>query len=240
MQAFVPGVWAKETMKKLFVLQRQPIGEHQFLLDIFSAEQGRLSVVTPKRSSKQNFYIPDCFQQCQADWRPGEDWPNIKVLQLQQSYELADSALYCGLYLNELLVRLLSRHEPLPLLFQVYRSVLMGLEQGGAAEPWLRLFEHQLLQQLGYGVCWQYDSLQRPIDRKLSYRFNAQDGFVLHGAGQYSGADIHAFNVWLQNFSQLPGSVSVWQMAKQVLRLSLENILERPLVSRELFSATTI
>ena len=227
-------------MKTLFVLQRQPVGEQQFLLDIFSAEAGRLSVVTPQRSAKQNAFIPDYFQQCRADWRPGEDWPQVKVLQPDQSYTLSNNALYCGLYLNELLVRLLSRHEPLPLLFQVYRSVLMGLEQAGAAEPWLRLFEHQLLQQLGYGVCWQHDSLQRPIERQLSYRFTAQDGFVLHGVGQYSGADIHAFNAWLQNFSQLPGSVSVWQMAKQVLRLSLENILERPLVSRELFSATTI
>lgn len=227
-------------MKKLFVLQRQPVGEHQFLLDVFSADAGRLAVVTPRRSAKQNTFTPDCFQQCQADWRAGEDWPNIKVVQLQQRFELAGNALYCGLYLNELLVRLLSRNEPLPVLFQVYRSVLNGLQQGGSAEPWLRLFEHQLLLQLGYGVSWQYDSLQRQIDARQCYQFNAQEGFVLHGAGQYSGADILAFKTWLQDFSRLPASVSVWQMAKQVLRLSLENILERPLVSRELFTATSL
>lgn len=233
-------------MKKLFVLQRQPVGEHQFLLDIFSAEAGRLSVVTPKRSSKKDTFIPDYFQQCQADWRAGEDWPQIKVLQLRQSFLLRNNSLYCGLYLNELLTRLLPRNEPAHDLFHLYASVINALEENndsdnaGALEPWLRLFEYQLLQQLGLGFSWQQDSLSRPITADQRYQFNPQEGFYLHGKGFFRGSDILAFASWLKNFAEVPVDVSVWQTAKQVLRLALENVLERPLISRQLFNPSKI
>lgn len=233
-------------MKKLFVLQRQPVGEHQFLLDIFSAEAGRLSVVTPKRSSKKDTFIPDYFQQCQADWRAGEDWPQIKVLQLRQSFLLRNNSLYCGLYLNELLTRLLPRNESAHDLFHLYASVINALEENndsdnaGALEPWLRLFEYQLLQQLGLGFSWQQDSLSRPITADQRYQFNPQEGFYLHGKGFFRGSDILAFASWLKNFAEVPVDVSVWQTAKQVLRLALENVLERPLISRQLFNPSKI
>ncbi|MCH2039509.1 MAG: DNA repair protein RecO C-terminal domain-containing protein [Saccharospirillaceae bacterium] len=233
-------------MKKLFVLQRQPVGEYQFLLDIFSAEAGRLSVVTPQRSAKQDAFIPDCFQQCQADWRVGEDWPQIKALQRQRTFQLRNNSLYCGLYLNELLARLLPRNEPAKDLFLLYASVINALEDnndsanGGALEPWLRLFEYQLLQQLGLGFSWQQDSLARPITLHQRYRFNPQEGFYLHGAGFFRGSDILAFAGWLKNFAEVPHDVSVWQTAKQVLRLALEHVLERPLISRQLFNPSKI
>lgn len=231
-------------MKELFVLQRQPVGEHQFLLDIFSAEAGRLSVVTPNRSAKKDTFIPDYFQHCQADWRAGEDWPQIKVLQLRQTFSLTHHSLYCGLYLNELLTRLLPRNEPAYDLFQLYTSVVSALENNNdsnnaaALEPWLRLFEYQLLQQLGLAFSWQQDSFSRSITLHQRYQFHPQDGFCLHGKGFFRGSDILAFDRWLKNFAETPVDVSVWQMAKQVLRLALENVLERPLVSRQLFKAS--
>ncbi|UTW47245.1 DNA repair protein RecO [Bacterioplanoides sp. SCSIO 12839] len=232
-------------MNKLFVLQRQPVGEHQFLLDIFSAEQGRLSVVTPKRkyskTHQSNLYIPDLFQLCQADWRSGDEWPNIKASEMIQQFTLQGNYLYCGLYLNELLSRLLTRQDAQPELFRIYQQIVKGLQNASddatSAEPLLRIFEHQVLQQLGYGVDWQQDNQQRPVYAGQRYFFNAREGFYRHGEGKFSGQDILAFYHWLNDFTQVPASARVWQCAKQVLRLALEEHFDRPLVSRELFMA---
>lgn len=61
-------------------------------------------------------------------------------------------ALLSGLYLNELLLRLLAREDPYAALFDVYAGVVRVLgsgEHGDALEPVLRAFELLLLRELG-------------------------------------------------------------------------------------------
>jgi len=63
---------------------------------------------------------------------------------------LAGKTLYCGFYLNELIMRLLKRHDPLPGLFSLYAQTLVQLANGQDPENILRYFELGLLQALGY------------------------------------------------------------------------------------------
>ena len=77
---------------------------------------------------------------------------------------LKGQVLYCGFYLNELLVRLLQREDPHEQLFGLYGSTLSQLSQGKPVEPVLRRFEIELLEQLGFGLV---------LDR------NAEDGSPL-------------------------------------------------------------
>jgi DNA repair protein RecO (recombination protein O) len=53
-------------------------------------------------------------------------------------------------YLNELLLRLLTRHDPHPGLYDAYEAALVRLP--ASAEEALRIFEKRLLQELGYGL----------------------------------------------------------------------------------------
>ncbi len=55
-------------------------------------------------------------------------------------------------YLNELLLKLTTRHDPMPELFEDYRRALGGLRGGAAVEAALRVFEKRLLEALGYGL----------------------------------------------------------------------------------------
>ena len=55
-------------------------------------------------------------------------------------------------YLNELLLKLTTRHDPLPELFDHYHATLEALRGGAPLEPALRLFEKRLLEILGYGL----------------------------------------------------------------------------------------
>ncbi|MFY9178878.1 MAG: DNA repair protein RecO C-terminal domain-containing protein [Venatoribacter sp.] len=208
-------------MQTLFVLKRQPLREHDWLLDVFSLERGRLTLVLNRPS-----YFPDLFTPYQGDWQTSRDWPLIKAWQIGQAYPLQDNALYCGLYLNELLNLLLPPNEPLPELFQAYQRTLEGLSQFSYPAPWLRLFEWQLLQDLGYGFSWLKDKQGLPIAAHKHYIFTAKEGF--------SEAATGFLGEYLLAFAQGSHDLNVWKQAQQVLRQALDSILEQPLLSREL------
>jgi DNA repair protein RecO (recombination protein O) len=64
---------------------------------------------------------------------------------------LNGDALFSGLYLNELLMRLLPAEDPHPAVFDHYAATLLALAEGRPLEPLLRSFEWRLLDDLGYG-----------------------------------------------------------------------------------------
>jgi DNA repair protein RecO (recombination protein O) len=60
-------------------------------------------------------------------------------------------------YINELVIKLLHRHDPHEDLFDVYENVLMNFRANAGldsllVESGLRLFEKRLLEELGYGL----------------------------------------------------------------------------------------
>jgi DNA repair protein RecO (recombination protein O) len=70
---------------------------------------------------------------------------------------LHQEALYCGMYLNELLLRLLHRNDPHPEVFERYRRALSGLSSGDPMQALLRVFEKHLLDALGYGLILDHE-----------------------------------------------------------------------------------
>jgi DNA repair protein RecO (recombination protein O) len=65
---------------------------------------------------------------------------------------LPQRTLLAGFYVNELLLKLTTRHDPLPELFDHYHGTLERLRAGAPLEPALRVFEKRLLEVLGYGL----------------------------------------------------------------------------------------
>ena len=63
-----------------------------------------------------------------------------------------------GFYLNELLLKLTHRHDPVPGMFDVYHATLARLKQGAPLEASLRVFEKRLLDALGYGLALDVDA----------------------------------------------------------------------------------
>lgn len=209
-------------MQQLVVLHFQPIAEQDWLLDTFSLEQGRQKLML-----KRPEYEPDLFIAYQGDWFKKTDWPTIKAWQLSNAWRLEGTELYCGLYLNELLVSLLPFSESLPTLFETYKNTLQALAEKQWPEPWLRMFEWQLLQELGYGFSWQLDNQGQRIESAQYYQFVPSTGFMKAEAG-YRGDDILAF-------AQGSKDIRVWQLAKSIFRLALDDLLTHPLCSRTLF-----
>ena len=90
---------------------------------------------------------------------------------------LAGERLLAALYVNELLVRLLPRHDPMPGLFGRYCECLDDLAGNGALHWVLRRFERDLLDALGYALQLQVEADGvTPLDPDAHYRYDTEHG----------------------------------------------------------------
>ena len=214
-----------------FVLHRRPYRESSQLIDLYSLEQGRCRVLH-RISKKQPSLEPFTAYQLSLTGR-GQLPFTRSVESLAHNISLSGKKLYCGFYLNELMVRLTWEGEVNSTLFELYQSSLRALENSAQDEPVLRRFEFNLLALLGYHYDWRHDDQDQSIQPDRQYQFDAQSGFVrAHSSANYvlPGRILLAI---AEDDWQSPES---WRVAKYVARLALEPLLgDKPLQSRQLF-----
>lgn len=146
---------------------------------------------------------------------------------------LSGDALFSGLYLNELLMRLLPAEVPHPVMFEHYTLTLNALVEGRALEPLLRAFEWRLLDELGYAFALDRDINDDPIEANGLYRLQVEAGLervYLLQPGLFNGTELLAL---AEADWQAQGALLA---AKRLMRQALAvHLGPRPLVSRELF-----
>jgi DNA repair protein RecO (recombination protein O) len=99
---------------------------------------------------------------------------------MHEALRLEATRLFSGLYVNELLARLLQDHEEHRALFGFYQDTLVSLQGISRIDSVLRHFELSLLSELGYGLNLETEcDLQHEISAAEYYRFDAQRGFSL-------------------------------------------------------------
>ncbi len=91
---------------------------------------------------------------------------------IQPFSEIKGLALYCGFYINELVMCFLHKYDPHPEVFGYYGECLSSLADGFGMEAALRLFELNLLSCAGYGLHLDYDVDEKPIESLKKYDFN--------------------------------------------------------------------
>ena len=64
----------------------------------------------------------------------------------------------CGFYVNELLLKLLHRHDSHEQLYDRYHDLMTGLSQAEEPSTLLRYFEKHLLQETGFGLILDHDA----------------------------------------------------------------------------------
>lgn len=140
-----------------YVLHSHDWSESSLILDLFTRAHGRVVAVAKgaKRPYSQLRPVLLPFQRLsvvfgakqgqdvevwllrQAEWAGGPAWPG-------------GAALLPGFYANELLMRLLPRHDVLPRLWDTYAAMLPALTLPGSLHASLRAFELVVLRQLGH------------------------------------------------------------------------------------------
>ncbi|WPB55994.1 DNA repair protein RecO [Xylophilus sp. GOD-11R] len=141
-----------------FVLHRYDWSESSLILETFTRSRGRVALVAKgaKRPSSNFRPVLLPLQPLRLSWTfaAGEDAEihNLKGAEWVGGHVMpTGDALLSGLYLNELLLRLLARDDAHPRLFDAYAGVVRVLasEHGEALQPVLRAFELLLLREVG-------------------------------------------------------------------------------------------
>lgn len=223
-----------------FVLHTRPYRETSQLVDLFCREHGRFRVIAngTRGARKGPSKRLQSFVPCAVHWRGrGELKTLVSAEPVMASQYWGGDTLYIGLYINELMTRLVPEHDPHPELFDSYVQLLQSLPGTTDIEPLLRIFELTLLEQLGYGIALDVEVISgAEMDAECWYRFVPEDGFSLLGtsaAGMvnaFKGADLKAMAS--SNYE----NPDVKRAAKRLLRLALDvHLGGRPLRSREFF-----
>lgn len=144
----------------VYILHQRPYRETSNLVELFSLNHGRIGAVArgARRQIKKgsNPLLP--FQSYVASWSGRGELMTITQLEPEAgAFTLQGERLYCALYINELLMRLLHHHDPHENLFRKYGDILRQLATADDIQSPLRLFECVLLAELGYGMVLDHD-----------------------------------------------------------------------------------
>ncbi|MCP9338288.1 DNA repair protein RecO [Stutzerimonas xanthomarina] len=215
-----------------FVLHSRPYRESSALVDFFTPEGRLRAVLRGARGKAGTLARP--FVPLEVEFRGRGELKNVGRLDSAgQAYWLDGNALFSGMYLNELLIRLLPAEDAHPVMFDHYAASLPALAAKRPLEPILRSFEWRLLTELGYGFALDTDIAGQPIAGAGLYRLLPDTGLEPVGQfqpGLFNGAELLAMAEADWN---VPGALAA---AKRLMRQALAPHLGgRPLVSRELF-----
>ncbi len=224
-----------------YVLHHTGYSETSLLLEVFTRTHGKLGLLAKgarrPKSPLRAALIP--FQPLVIAFTGRGEIPLLTGAEpAGPAPELPGPLTVCGLYLNELLQRLLHRHDPHEQLFEQYALALSRLATVSQPEPVLRVFEKRVLEETGYGLVLDHEvNTAAPIDAASRYRYLADRGPVLY-TPLGDGIAVQGDTLIALAAEQLT-SESQRQEAKQLLRALLARQLgDRPLASRELFRTT--
>ena len=217
-----------------YILHHRPYRDTSRILEVITRDHGRLSLfargVRGPKARLASVLQP--FQLLLLSWSGrGEAGQLTGAESADHNPSLPAASLMASFYLNELLMKLTTRHDPLPSLFDDYHATVDGLRHGMLLEPALRVFEKRLLDALGYGLELATQAQTgKPIEPGEYYHFRPAQGLfptVAEAAGALSGHSLISLaNEELESARHL-------EDARRVLQAALAHCLEgRELTTR--------
>ena len=157
-----------------FVLHARPYRETSLILEILTADYGRVGLVARgvrgKKSRQSGLIQP--FVPLVLDWRGRGELHTLNNAESRyQIMQKSGRTLMSCLYVNELLLRVLHRNDPHPGIFYHYETLINDINDDNA-ERLLRIFETRLLNELGYGLLLDTQAdknIAVEPDRKYTY-----------------------------------------------------------------------
>lgn len=237
------------SLQPAYVLHRRPYRDTSALLDVFTPDFGRVGLVArgARRAKSRSAAWLQPFQPVWVSWSGSGDLPTMSAVEGAGAARwLTGAALMSGLYLNELLVRLLHRFDPHPELFACYEAALDRLAQTpeqtaeSALEASLRIFEKRLLAEIGYGLVLEHEAGSgAPIEADRVYAYHVGEGPLPHNETGEAESTLSIRGATLLDIARecLDDAESLRE-AKRLMRAALAAQLgNKPLASRRLFAA---
>ena len=219
-------------LEPAFVLHTRAFKETSLLIDLFTKNLGRISLVAkgarkPKSPLRPVLTPSSLFA---ISFSGKSELKNLNVCELLTHYSLSMPVSFNSIvYVNELLMKATEKEDPHEEIFRQYQLLCEGLSgttDKVEIEVLLRSFELVLLQELGYGIDLSSESVSgNKIKPNYKYFFDPSLGFTklqtdsIKSNGVFLGKDI-------LNFSNGDLSEKDSRLAsKQIMRLALDHHL---------------
>ncbi|KUJ71885.1 DNA repair protein RecO [Thiomicrospira sp. WB1] len=230
-----------------YVLHQKAYRETSALVTFFTPEQGKLTAVvrglrSGQKGAAAKRALCQPFQPLHLSWREGRG--ELVTLHSMEAagirFPLMGEASYCGLYVNELMYRLLYPGVAMTPFYRAYEQTLYQLADAKdrAQQAWqLRQFEWVLLDQLGVRIEFRQSLDGQPIDPHAHYAFAPDAGFWPVGP---NSIELTVPGHCLLAFAQGDYDAACQKPWRFIFRTALTQALNgQPIQARALFSQDT-
>ncbi len=227
----------RQELHLAYVLHSRAYRESSLILELLCADHGRIALVArgAKRGKAKQSAMLQLFTPLLISWYGDGDLATLTHVEpAAVAHELQARKAICGLYINELLTKLLHKWDPCAQLFAQYQALLLDLANADLEEQIiLRNFEKHLLKSLGYALQLSRDiATGARVKPELYYLFDPVLGPSLvseRHINAVKGESLLAFEVGTYTSAEILSDV------KHLMRLVLAHHLgTRRLVTREL------
>ncbi len=241
-------------LEPAWVLHPRPWRDSSLIVELFTAAQGRLAVVArgARRPKSRLGAVLQPFRPLMVSAAGRGELATLGEAELRapggRPLALQGRALISGFYMNELLMKLLTRHDPHPHLFEAYEEAVTRLADPALdatrEQRALRRFELVLLGEIGYGLVLDHDvESGAPIDAGAEYEYHPERGPVaIRGVRETAtrgSVSLRGRSLIDLARDELHDPVSLREV-RGLMRMALALCLGgQPLRSRELFRPAT-
>ena len=216
-----------------FVLHRRPFRDTSQILDILTRDYGRIAVVARgSRSAKSKLAgVLRPFLPLSVSWTGKSDLGTLTGAEASGApCGVTGDAVLAAYYVNELMLKLLHRHDPQGEMFDLYQRTLSALAHDQRTAVSLREFEMEFLDLLGYALVLDREAgSQVPLQADSFYEYRVEQGPVpverRSGPMVFSGAALTATAARqfddpavLQSASRLLRDVIAWHLDGRMLQ----------------------
>jgi DNA repair protein RecO (recombination protein O) len=226
-----------------YILHKRAFRESSQILEVFTREHGRICLMSRgSRSQKsRNSGVLQAYRPLLLGWQGRGEMPTLCEIDSAaiKPPRLSGKALLSAVYLNELLMYLLHRHDVYQDLFSHYHETLYALAETSAIEVVLRRFEKNLLDDIGFGLNLSNDADSGDaLEAQAMYLYHLEHGPVQCSPGQVASRMPVISGAALIAFARDQLSPAQAAEIKVLMRYVLQHQLgDRQLKSRDLFRA---
>ncbi|WP_193004259.1 DNA repair protein RecO [Neisseria yangbaofengii] len=225
----------------VFMLASAPWRESSLWLEVYSRRYGRVALLArsarKRMSELRGVLVP--FVPMSASWYGSQELKTLHRAEWLGGWPQPQGrALFSGLYVNELMLKLTAREDPLPELYDTFADTMQTLCREPNHIAALRRFEWQLLRLSGYAPDLMHDIHGNGIDPDTRYWLRPEEALLPlteadgSGSQQKSGIAVNGSSLIQLCQGKFSDGVSL-QQALKINRLLIDFHIPEGIKSRQ-------
>ena len=222
-----------------WILHRRPFRDSSEIHEVFTRDFGRVGLIS-RGSRRGRRRLPlEPFVPLLVSWRGRGELYTLTGAEVRgAAVRVPAERLMSLFYLNELVLRLVSRLDPHPGLFGHYEQAVGAIAAGEPESASLRYFERDLLAELGLGLCLEVTADgHEAVDPSGRYEYVLEQGPRRVAPGRDEGLILSGATLQALAAGRLE-TPSALAEARRLTRAALGLYLgDRPLRTREVLQS---